>query len=87
MPCTALLQMLFCVFSEVIKAIEMCRAVGFRLLDIRPEHAAAVEHLPMLPGDPFDRLLLARARTEPMHLPSHDAALIADGPASSRSDA
>ncbi len=61
------------------KAIEMFRAVGFLSLDIRPEHAAAVEHLPMLHGDPFDRLLLAQARTEPMHLLSHDAALIAYG--------
>ncbi len=61
------------------RSIELFHASGLQLLDIRPEHAAAVEHLPLLHGNPFDRLLLAQARTEPMHLLSHDAAVIAYG--------
>ena len=43
---------------------------------------AAIEHvedLPPLHGDPFDRLLIAQARTESMHLLTHDKALAAYG--------
>jgi PIN domain nuclease of toxin-antitoxin system len=53
-------------------AIGHFRQAGFRLLDIRPEHAAATEALPPLHADPFDRLLVAQARTEPLHLLTHD---------------
>ena len=42
------------------RSIEVFHASGLHLLDIRPEHAAAVEHLRMEHGDPIDRLLLAR---------------------------
>lgn len=41
---------------------------GYRLLPIAPEHAAAVEELPALHTDPFDRLLVAQAMVEPMRL-------------------
>lgn len=49
-----------------------CRAAGYRWLDIRPEHAAAVEDLPAIHADPFDRLLVAQALSEPMKLITHD---------------
>jgi PIN domain nuclease of toxin-antitoxin system len=49
---------------------------GFELLDIRPEHAAATEALPPLHGDPFDRLLIAQAVTEPLRLLTHDQTLV-----------
>ncbi len=42
---------------------------------IEPNHAAALDDLPMLHGDPFDRLLLATARNEGMTLLTHDATL------------
>jgi PIN domain nuclease of toxin-antitoxin system len=54
-------------------AIEHFRASGYRLLPIDAEHAAAVESLPLHHGDPFDRLLIAQARIEPMRLLSHDS--------------
>jgi PIN domain nuclease of toxin-antitoxin system len=44
-------------------------------LPVQPRHAAAVDGLPMLHGDPFDRFLLATARHEGMTLLTHDAAL------------
>jgi PIN domain nuclease of toxin-antitoxin system len=44
-------------------------------LPVRPIHAASVDDLPMLHGDPFDRLLLATAKHEGMTLLTHDAAL------------
>lgn len=48
---------------------------GYELLSITPRHAAAVETLPPHHGDPFDRLLVAQALTEPLRLVSHDPAI------------
>lgn len=55
------------------------RDAGYRLLDIRAEHAVAVEQLPSLHADPFDRLLLAQAMVEPMRLLTHDRQMVAYG--------
>ena len=54
-------------------------ASNFRSLPVTDAHAVAVEALPPHHSDPFDRLLIAQARTEPMRLLSHDAALAAYG--------
>ncbi len=54
------------------QAIDYFRAAGYGLLDISAEHAAAVEALPALHADPFDRLLVAQALTEPLRLVTHD---------------
>lgn len=48
-------------------------------LPVQPIHAAAVDDLPMLHGDPFDRFLLATAKQEGMTLLTHDAALAGYG--------
>lgn len=61
------------------EAIGHFHDAGFQLLDIRPEHSAAVEDLPLLHADPFDRLLLAQARTEPLVLLTQDPQLEAYG--------
>jgi PIN domain nuclease of toxin-antitoxin system len=45
---------------------------GFRELPISAVHAAAVRHLPPHHRDPFDRLLIAQARTEPLLLMTDD---------------
>ena len=45
---------------------------GYRLLDIAVEHVIAVETLPPLHADPFDRILVAQALTEPLRLLTHD---------------
>jgi len=45
---------------------------GYDLLPVTPAHAAAVEHLPDIHRDPFDRLLMAQAATEPMGLLTRD---------------
>lgn len=58
-------------------AIGYFRQAGYRLLDVQAEHAAAVEALPKLHGDPFDRMLIAQAITEPLRLLTHDKALAA----------
>jgi len=51
--------------------------LDYRLLSIDAAHALAVEILPPIHGDPFDRLLVAQALTEPLRLITHDAALAA----------
>ena len=55
------------------EALGYFRQSGYRLLAVEPEHAAAVETLPAHHADPFDRILVAQALTEPMRLLTHDA--------------
>ena len=49
---------------------------GYTELPVTAEHALSVEALPLLHKDPFDRLLLAQARTEGMLLLTVDALVI-----------
>ena len=51
-------------------------AAGYTMLDVTSAHAAAVETLPLLHGDPFDRLLIAQALTEPLRFLTHDKTLV-----------
>ena len=53
-------------------ALDWFRQAGYDLLPITAEHAAAVEALPRLHADPFDRLLVAQALTAPLHFVTHD---------------
>jgi PIN domain nuclease of toxin-antitoxin system len=43
-----------------------------RLLPIEVQHVAAVEHLPLHHRDPFDRLLIAQARSERLTIVTRD---------------
>jgi PIN domain nuclease of toxin-antitoxin system len=45
---------------------------GTRILEVLPMHLIALESLPHLHGDPFDRLIVAQARAEKMRLVSVD---------------
>jgi PIN domain nuclease of toxin-antitoxin system len=53
--------------------------LGFDALPVTAIHAEAVEHLPWHHRDPFDRLLVAQARTEGLELVSADRRLAAYG--------
>lgn len=53
-------------------ALRYFRESGYRFLSVEPEHAAAVEELQPLHGDPFDRIIVAQALVEPMRLITHD---------------
>jgi len=44
----------------------------FELLQIKPSHIIAIEQLPLIHRDPFDRLLIAIANSEEMGLISCD---------------
>ncbi len=50
---------------------------GFVQLPITWTHVRQLRHLPALHRDPFDRMLIAQAISEPLHLLTHDAALAA----------
>ena len=54
------------------EAIDYFEQAGYELLSVMPVHAAAVEDLPAHHQDPFDRLLMAQALTEPLRLVTHD---------------
>ncbi len=65
---------------DIDRLLAELRASAFLLLPVVWEHAVAVRGLPPLHGDPFDRMLVAQAMTEPMHLVTHDAHLAAYSP-------
>jgi len=54
------------------QALELFQAAGYEILAITATHASAVDHLPAHHSDPFDRLLVAQATTEPARLLTHD---------------
>ena len=58
--------------DEFVEAIEES---GFRELMISAKHAAKVHELPLYHRDPFDRLLIAQALTEPMRFLTADSVL------------
>lgn len=57
---------------DVDQLVLQIEASGFQELPISARHAAAVQSLPSLHNDPFDRLLVAQAVCEPLRLLTHD---------------
>lgn len=55
--------------------VEAIAASGFLELPVTWRHASALHGLPPLHRDPFDRMLVAQAITEPLRLITHDEAL------------
>ena len=54
---------------------KMLVAHGYTELPVTAEHALKVDSLPLLHKDPFDRILIAQARSEGMLLLSRDASV------------
>jgi PIN domain nuclease of toxin-antitoxin system len=50
-------------------------SAGIQPLPVTWAHAVKLRDLPSLHRDPFDRMLVAQAMSEPLHLLTHDAAL------------
>ena len=46
-----------------------------RILHIRPSHITALAALPMLHKDPFDRILIAQAKTEDLGIVTSDGSI------------
>ena len=59
--------------SEVLE--EQLGAAGFQPLPITSQHTVQVRKLPMHHRDPFDRMLVAQAMSEPLRLLTHDTGL------------
>ena len=62
-------------------ALAFFQEAGLRILSIAAEHVVAVAALPPHHQDPFDRILVAQAQVEPMHLITHDALVAKYDPA------
>lgn len=58
--------------ADVTELVAGMTDAGFRELPVTAAHAAAVRDLPDIHRDPFDRLLVAQAVTEPLRLLTDD---------------
>jgi PIN domain nuclease of toxin-antitoxin system len=58
--------------ADVNELVARMEEAGFRELPVTAVHAAAVCNLPDIHRDPFDRLLVAQAITEPLRLLTDD---------------
>ncbi|HZP04315.1 MAG TPA: type II toxin-antitoxin system VapC family toxin [Terracidiphilus sp.] len=54
---------------------ELAQRAGLKELQVSARHAIVTRSLPLVHPDPFDRLLVAQAISEPMHLLTADAKL------------
>ena len=54
------------------RAYELFMSAGYQILAIQATHAIAIESLPSIHNDPFDRIIVAQALSEPMRLVTHD---------------
>ncbi len=58
-----------------VELVGYLREAGYIELPVKSAHAVGVENLPHHHKDPFDRILIAQARSEPMVLLTHDRLL------------
>lgn len=63
-----------------VEAVRFFEEAGYLMLAVTAAHAAVTEQLPLLHKDPFDRLLVAQAITEPLRLLTQDSAVAAYDP-------
>jgi PIN domain nuclease of toxin-antitoxin system len=61
------------------QALELFLRAGYEVLEVTAQHALAVAALPSLHADPFDRMLIAQARSEPLRLLTSDTAVAGYG--------
>ncbi len=59
-------------FDGALDTIELVDGTGFERLLISYEHAREAGRLPLLHGDPFDRMLIAQARLERLTIATAD---------------
>lgn len=55
--------------------LHFCEKAGYEGLPLRDRHVLALESLPHLHSDPFDRILVAQARAEALLLLTRDSVL------------
>jgi len=64
---------------DPVQLLEVMPTVGFVELPVRARHAVEVVRLAPLHKDPFDRMLIAQSRVEPLILLTNDEQLAAYG--------
>jgi PIN domain nuclease of toxin-antitoxin system len=62
-----------------LEYMHYCEQAGYECLSVRDRHVIALESLPSLHTDPFDRILVSQALSEGMTLLTHDSVLGAYG--------
>jgi PIN domain nuclease of toxin-antitoxin system len=60
---------------DPMRLAQFIEKTGFHELPVTARHAALVASLPLLHSDPFDRILIAQAMSEPLHLVTTDEQL------------
>jgi PIN domain nuclease of toxin-antitoxin system len=63
------------VASDPMRLAQHIEKTGFYELPVTARHAATVAILPPIHNDPFDRLLIAQAMSEPVHFVTTDERL------------
>jgi len=58
-----------------VEFMHYCEQAGYECLPIRERHVMALETLPQIHADPFDRILVSQARAEAVVLLTHDTIL------------
>lgn len=51
-------------FTMTVSVQQAIKKSGFVILDLQLDHVAALAHVPPIHKDPFDRMLIAQAKTE-----------------------
>jgi len=72
---TAILGKLITLPAQALVVWRMLLVSGYRELPVTSEHTVAVNDLPPLHKDPFDRILVAQARVEGLTLLTADKAV------------
>ncbi len=62
-----------------VEFLHYCEQAGYESLPLRERHVAALESLPAIHADPFDRILIAQAQAEALVFLTHDAMLAGYG--------
>ena len=58
-----------------IEYMHYCEQAGYECLPVHDRHVVALESLPSLHSDPFDRILVSQALSEGMTFLTHDSVL------------
>ena len=62
-----------------VEFLHYCEKASYEGVPIRDRHVVALESLPSIHGDPFDRILIAQAKAEGFTFLTHDQTLGAYG--------
>lgn len=61
--------------SSISKIAETCEKEHFEILPIKPFHLDEIGRLPMIHGDPFDRLIISQAISENLIIITKDGTI------------